>query len=95
MGATKATKFKNEEGQTISEFTGRSWMGTYDDGTLGFCASNFLSEHPAGLSSDQRDMLAGKSWYPSDLYRVEVSVRLVLNKRGQLLVKKNKNRKKI
>lgn len=93
MGKMINTKFKNEDGKIIKEFTGRSWMGTYDDGELGFCVSNFMGHYSQGLSEDQRKMLEGKGWFPSDLYRVEVTVRLVTNKNGGLITKRNKNRK--
>ena len=77
----KETKFRSSCGNTIKECSGRAWSGIYHDGTLGFCMPDYVSQYPQNLTSYQIESLLDKSknWGSSDFYRVEVSVRLVLN----------------
>lgn len=70
---------------------GRAWVGTYDDGELGFCMPRHISRYPQNLDELQKDILKGTNtdWYPSDFYRVEVTIRLVRDKNGKPIVKRN------
>lgn len=72
--------------------TGIAWCGAWSDGQLGFNAPIFVEgKTPSSISEEQRRMLEGNGWFPSHLFRVRVTIQLVLNKRGKPTVRRNRN----
>lgn len=74
---------------------GLAWCGIYQDRELGFVGPHFVSHYPNSLDEEQRKVLTkgNRTYYPSDMYRVRVSIEPVLNKNGRFIVKRNPNRK--
>ncbi len=73
---------------------GIGWTGLYGDGDLGWCLSPFV-EHGevTPLSEDQREVLRvheSTRWAKGDMYRVEITVKLVTNNQGKFIVRRAK-----
>lgn len=79
----------------VRKTSGLAWCGVWKDGELGFLAPKFVSAYPSGLSTEQEEMMALKNgqYYPSDLYRVRITIEPVRNKKGRYIVRRNPRNK--
>lgn len=72
---------------------GRVWVGLWQNGDLGFCLPPFAA-HKEGepLSQVQQEVVRGRSrtWASSDMYRVEITLRPVKDRRGRYIVRRAK-----
>lgn len=72
--------------------TGTGWCGVWEDGTLGFCLSQFV-EKGHTLNRYQQECLGlavvkPEGWRASDMYRVKITVEPLKDKRGRAIVRK-------
>lgn len=72
---------------------GIGWTGLYSDGDPGWCLSTFLEpDGESSLSGDQREVLrideSHKMWAKGDMYRVEITLKLLKNKKGKFITKR-------
>lgn len=75
----------------IRPIKGKAWCGVYRDGQLGWVLPEFLDPRTS-LSDHQKNVLAGigdgKNYADSDFYRVEITIRPILNRRGKHIVRR-------
>lgn len=79
-----------------NRMVGIGWCGLYHDNSLGWNLSQFIhSSRPSILIPDQMECLKefSNSWSPGDMYRVKVTIELVRDKRGKLIVKHTKGKR--
>jgi len=68
---------------------GKAWCGLYDDGELGWHMPKFLSPGSSTLlTADQLEDIRRDTFYRSDFYRVEITVRPICDKRGRPIIRK-------
>jgi hypothetical protein len=75
----------------VKPITGRAWCGAYSSGQLGWILPQYLDKNTS-MSTLQEYVLseAGRDFYPSDLYRVKIIIEPLYNKKGNLIVRRNK-----
>ena len=77
----------------LKSVTGKGWSGLYNDGTLGWCVSYFVDPYPQSLNEHQREVLGilvkhPQGWCNGDMYRVQITVTPIKNKRGKYIIKR-------
>jgi hypothetical protein len=74
-----------------NKITGIGWSGLYADGTPGFLISEMISdgEKAQNFTDGQMEALEGK-FFPSDMYRVKITIEVLKNKNGKYITKRTR-----
>ena len=75
----------------------RIWCGTWHGRKrhLGWCMPQYISPNGnTALDTEQRKMLSEgqQSYFPGDLFRCEIVIRPLKNRRGNFIVRRNERR---